>query len=80
MTRIESRPSQKRKWDYVFFIDIEGHVEDPPVAAAMADLQNVLRCCGCWARIRVPSPPARSDIVGASRNTRSSRAPRCKVR
>jgi chorismate mutase/prephenate dehydratase len=25
MTRIESRPSQRRKWDYVFFIDIEGH-------------------------------------------------------
>ena len=27
MTRIESRPSRKRKWDYVFFIDVEGHVE-----------------------------------------------------
>ena len=33
MTRIESRPSRKRKWDYVFFIDIEGHVGDPAVAA-----------------------------------------------
>jgi hypothetical protein len=30
MTRIESRPSRKRKWDYVFFIDVEGHVEEPP--------------------------------------------------
>ncbi len=28
MTRIESRPSHKRKWDYVFFIDIDGHAED----------------------------------------------------
>ena len=28
MTRIESRPSRRRKWDYVFFIDIEGHAED----------------------------------------------------
>ena len=28
MTRIESRPSRKRKWDYVFFIDMEGHVSD----------------------------------------------------
>ena len=36
MTRIESRPSRKRKWDYVFFIDIEGHVSDPPVAKALA--------------------------------------------
>ena len=28
MTRIESRPSRRRKWDYVFFIDVEGHAED----------------------------------------------------
>ena len=32
MTRIESRPSRRRKWDYVFFIDFEGHAEDPHVA------------------------------------------------
>lgn len=40
MTRIESRPSRKRKWDYVFFIDIEGHVSDPPVAQALAALEQ----------------------------------------
>jgi chorismate mutase/prephenate dehydratase len=40
MTRIESRPSRKRKWDYVFFIDIEGHVTDPPVASALEALQQ----------------------------------------
>jgi chorismate mutase / prephenate dehydratase len=40
MTRIESRPSRKRKWDYVFFIDIEGHVSDPPVAKALAELET----------------------------------------
>ena len=40
MTRIESRPSQKRKWDYVFFIDIEGHVSDPSVAKALVDLEK----------------------------------------
>jgi chorismate mutase / prephenate dehydratase len=28
MTRIESRPSRRRKWDYVFFVDVEGHRED----------------------------------------------------
>jgi chorismate mutase/prephenate dehydratase len=38
MTRIESRPSRKRKWDYVFFIDVEGHVSDPPLAKALATL------------------------------------------
>ncbi|MDP9085083.1 MAG: prephenate dehydratase [Pseudomonadota bacterium] len=40
MTRIESRPSRKKKWDYVFFIDIEGHVSDAPVAQALAALEE----------------------------------------
>jgi chorismate mutase/prephenate dehydratase len=40
MTRIESRPSHRRKWDYVFFIDIEGHVSDPAVAQALAALEQ----------------------------------------
>ncbi len=40
MTRIESRPSHRRKWDYVFFIDIEGHAEEPHVAQALADAQE----------------------------------------
>jgi chorismate mutase/prephenate dehydratase len=40
LTRIESRPSQRRKWDYVFFIDIEGHVDDPKVAAALEGLKS----------------------------------------
>jgi chorismate mutase/prephenate dehydratase len=40
MTRIESRPSHKRKWDYVFFIDIEGHVSDAGVAKALAALEQ----------------------------------------
>ncbi len=40
MTRIESRPSRKRKWDYVFFIDVEGHVEQPPLKHALEDLKQ----------------------------------------
>jgi chorismate mutase/prephenate dehydratase len=40
MTRIESRPSHKRKWDYVFFIDVEGHISDAPVAKALAALEQ----------------------------------------
>lgn len=42
MTRIESRPARRGMlWDYVFFIDLEGHVEDEAVARALADLQQV---------------------------------------
>ena len=40
MTRIESRPSHQRKWHYVFFIDIDGHVEDANVATALAELEK----------------------------------------
>jgi len=40
MTRIESRPSRRKKWDYVFFIDIEGHAEEGPVAEALAQLEK----------------------------------------
>jgi chorismate mutase/prephenate dehydratase len=53
MTRIESRPSRRRKWDYVFFIDIEGHVEDEQVAAALADLRkraSLFRVLGSYPR------------------------------
>lgn len=40
MTRIESRPSRQRKWHYVFFLDIDGHAEDPPVASALENLRR----------------------------------------
>ncbi len=40
MTRIESRPSRRGTWEYVFFADIEGHAEDQHVAAALAHLQD----------------------------------------
>ena len=40
MTRIESRPSRREMWDYVFFVDIEGHAEDPPVKQALAELEG----------------------------------------
>jgi chorismate mutase/prephenate dehydratase len=53
MTRIESRPSHKRKWDYVFFIDIEGHVEDPNVAAALEQMRqqaSLYRVLGSYPR------------------------------
>jgi chorismate mutase/prephenate dehydratase len=40
MTRIESRPSHKRKWDYVFFIDVEGHVSDPALSKALGTLEK----------------------------------------
>jgi len=40
MTRIESRPSQQRKWHYVFFIDIDGHIDEEHVARALGHLEK----------------------------------------
>jgi chorismate mutase/prephenate dehydratase len=53
MTRIESRPSHRKKWDYVFFIDIEGHAEDAHVAKALEELQkrsSLFRILGSYPR------------------------------
>lgn len=43
MLSIESRPSRQGLWDYVFFIDIEGHAEDEKVANALALLQDKVK-------------------------------------
>lgn len=39
MTRIESRPARTGEWEYYFYIDLEGHRDDPNVARALAALQ-----------------------------------------
>ena len=39
LTKIESRPARQRPWDYVMFVDFEGHRETPAVEAALADVR-----------------------------------------
>jgi chorismate mutase/prephenate dehydratase len=38
MTKIESRPSKRKAWEYYFFVDCDGHVEDAKVAKAIEEL------------------------------------------
>jgi chorismate mutase / prephenate dehydratase len=38
LSKIESRPSKKRPWDYYFFIDVTGHYEDKAMKAALGEL------------------------------------------
>lgn len=40
MTRIESRPSRRRKWDYVFFVDIDGHADEEPASLALEEVKR----------------------------------------
>lgn len=40
MTRIESRPSRQAIWEYVFFIDFEGHQDEPHIRTALSDVES----------------------------------------
>jgi chorismate mutase/prephenate dehydratase len=40
LSKVESRPSKKRPWDYYFFIDVTGHYDDPNMKAALAELKK----------------------------------------
>jgi len=40
MTKIESRPSKMKVWEYYFFVDIEGHHTDPKVKKALEELKK----------------------------------------
>ena len=51
LTKIESRPSKKKAWEYLFFIDIEGHESEPRVKRALKALQkstSLLRVLGSY--------------------------------
>jgi len=41
LTRIESRPSRKKIWEYVFFADLQGHRSDEAIAAALEDIRSL---------------------------------------
>ena len=40
LSKIESRPSRKKAWDYFFFIDLIGHIEEDSVQEAIEELEN----------------------------------------
>jgi chorismate mutase/prephenate dehydratase len=41
MTKFESRPSRVALWEYLFFVDIEGHRDDANVASALAEVERI---------------------------------------
>ncbi|GCE27488.1 prephenate dehydratase [Dictyobacter alpinus] len=53
LLKLESRPSRQRAWEYVFYLDFEGHRDDPAVRSALADLVSHTTFCkvlGSFAR------------------------------
>ena len=41
MSKIESLPSQTKAWEYVFFVDLDGHAEDENVRKALAEIREL---------------------------------------
>jgi chorismate mutase/prephenate dehydratase len=40
LTKIESRPSKRKAWEYIFFVDMEGHIEDKKLRKAIENIKN----------------------------------------
>ncbi|GAB4540347.1 MAG: prephenate dehydratase [Thermodesulfovibrionia bacterium] len=40
LTKIESRPSRRKAWEYIFFVDMEGHIEDKRVGKAINEMKK----------------------------------------
>lgn len=55
MSRIESRPSRNELWSYMFFIDVNGHRDEPVLAKALQDLSaetRFMRILGSYPTVR----------------------------
>ena len=51
MSKIESRPSKQRNWEYFFFVDITGHCEDSKLSEALQNLEehcNFIKVLGSY--------------------------------
>lgn len=59
LTKIESRPSRRKVWDYVFFVDFVGHPTDAHVAAALEELREQclhVKILGSWPQAELAPP------------------------
>jgi len=57
LTKIESRPSKKQVWEYVFYVDLEGHASEPRVQRALETLRDeciFLKVLGSYPKARLP--------------------------
>ncbi|MDY0268376.1 prephenate dehydratase [Trichloromonas sp.] len=55
LSKIESRPMKKKAWEYIFFLDLEGHIDDEPIRAAVNELKDYcqfLKVLGSYPRAR----------------------------
>ena len=65
MTKLESRSMQNTPWEYQFYVDIEGNVDEPRVATALEGIgrnARYLRVLGCYPRKADPSLQVPRDV------------------
>jgi len=58
LAKIESRPGRQRPWEYVFYADVDGHVDDDAMRAAIGDLRrytSMLRVLGSYPKAEPPA-------------------------
>jgi len=58
LVKIESRPGRKRPWDYTFYADIDGHVNDAQIKTALDEMRaqtTFLRVLGSYPRSPAPA-------------------------
>jgi chorismate mutase/prephenate dehydratase len=63
LTKIESRPSKKKAWEYIFFVDFQGHIEDKSVKKALGALEKdclLLKILGAY-----PMARSANEEIGA---------------
>lgn len=56
LSKIESRPSKQKEWEYIFYADLEGHVEDENVSSAIKELEShcsLLKILGSYPTVTV---------------------------
>jgi chorismate mutase/prephenate dehydratase len=74
LTRIESRPSKEKLWTYIFFVDIEGHLSEDRVKAALEELSacvDNLKILGCYPKAELSDGRPISRESAATRQDQS---------
>jgi chorismate mutase/prephenate dehydratase len=57
LSKLESRPRKGRTWEYVFYVDVDGHVDDPKVSDALSDLvrrSSFVKVFGSYKKAKAP--------------------------
>jgi chorismate mutase/prephenate dehydratase len=56
LTKIESRPSRRRPWEYVFFLDMDGHASEPALAAVFEEVAKsceLFKVLGSYRKVKI---------------------------